>query len=114
VLFKDDQAMFRQFVKKILFDLQAAKRKEFQKTEVEINELQEKVRNMEMELMALKKSNPGMALDIPMMSQQKVGGVGGGAPDNRKKKAQTDLINPNIKKRKVMGAKFGDSQFGSQ
>jgi len=102
VQFKDDQTMFRQFVKKILFDLQVSKKKELDKSDKDLFDLQDKVKNMELELAALRKLNPTYFVDVPVMGSQK------DSQDTKKRKANTNLINPNIKKRKVMGAKFGD------
>jgi len=104
VQFKDDQTMFRQFVKKILFDLQVSKKKEFDKSDKDLFELQDKVKNMELELAALRKLNPTYFVDVPIMGM----GSQKDSQDTKKRKANTNLINPNIKKRKVMGAKFGD------
>ena len=100
VQFKDDQLMFRQFIKKILLDLQVSKRNELSKSEKECVELKEKLKHSEMELAALRKLNPMNLPDIPIVSSL----------DTRKKKATTDLINPNMKRKKIMGAKFGSSQ----
>ncbi len=100
--FDQDKAMFRQYVRKILFDLQSAKKKESSKLEKEVYDLKEKLRIAEEKITMMSKSMPTVP-DEPILSQENHHQL-----DNKKKKANTSLINPNLKKRKGMGAKFGE------
>jgi len=97
--FEQDKTMFRQFIRKTLFDLQHAKKKESSKLELEVFELKERLRVAEEKVVTLSKSMPAISED-PVLSQ------GHDQNESLKKKANASLVNPNLKKRKGMGAKF--------
>jgi len=99
--FEQDKTMFRQFIRKTVFDLQHSKKKESSKLENEVFELKEKLRLAEEKIATMSKSMPTI-LEEPVLSQ------GHEQNESKKKKANTSLVNPNLKKRKGMGAKFGE------
>ena len=99
LLFEQDKTMFRQFIKKTMFDLQTAKKKESIKLEKELFELKERLKITEEKLAQAQKSLP--AVDDNIQNNEAA------QNDAKKKKANSSLINPNLKKRKGMGAKLG-------
>lgn len=96
--FDQDKTMFRQFIRKTVFDLQAAKKKETFKLEKEVFDLKERLKATEEKMANMNKNMPAEA------EQQASNADQGG---DKKKKAQTSLINPNLKKGKRTGAKLG-------
>jgi len=99
--FEQDKTMFRQFIRKTLFDLLGAKKKESHKLEREVVELKEKLRVSEEKLAHISKNMPAVPEEAALSQ-----GSNQAQADN-KKRANASLINPNLKKRKGMGAKLG-------
>jgi hypothetical protein len=97
--FEQDKTMFRQFIRKTVFDLQAAKKKETFKLEKEVFNLKEKLKATEERLSQVSKNLPA---DVEQKAEDN-----DDHSDSKKKKAQTSLINPNLKKGKRTGAKIG-------
>lgn len=97
--FEQDKTMFRQFIRKTVFDLQAAKKKETFKLEKEVFTLKEKLKATEERLSQVGKNLPA---DVEQKAENE-----DEAHESKKKKAQTSLINPNLKKGKRTGAKIG-------
>jgi hypothetical protein len=97
--FENDKTMFRQFVRKTLFDLQTSKKRESSNLEKEVFELKEKLKQSEEKVANLQKNMPNIEA-LPNAGDNK-------EADNKKKKAQTSILHPFMKKTKRMGAKIG-------
>jgi len=98
--FEQDKTMFRQFIRKTLFDLLGAKKKESHKLEREVLELKDRLKIAEDKIAHMNKH-------MPSVPEEAVLSQGSNKPDESKKRANASLINPNLKKRKGMGAKLG-------
>jgi hypothetical protein len=97
--YEQDKSMFRQFIRKTLIDLQNSKRKEAANLEREVFELKEKLKAAEDKITVLSKNMPNVPQSLPQADEP--------AQDQKKKKSHGDLINPNLKRRKAVGAKIG-------
>lgn len=101
--FENDKSMFRQFMKKVVFDLQESKQRESNKKDAEIRALQEKLAHAEGRVKDLDNRLPS-SNDNSMSALFNADSSNANAA---KRKPKTDLVAHNSKKRKPMGAKIG-------
>lgn len=100
--FAEDQTMFRRFIKKMMFDLQETKQRESTKKDKEINSLTERLAIAENRVKELSAQLPSNENSMNSFSAEPTT-----TTNTLKRKARTDLVNPNIKQRKPAGAKLG-------